>query len=69
MLTGEVVFTTFLGSYLQAKVRLADAVTVLVQARVTDLPQLPRIGDRIVIRVRPKNLMVFPGDDVAEEQL
>ena len=69
MLTGDVVFTTFLGSYLQAKVRLADAVTVLVQARVTDLPQLPRIGDRIGIRVRPQNLMVFPGDDVAEEQL
>lgn len=69
VLSGEVVFTSFLGSYLQAKVQLAESATVLVQARVTDLAHTPQIGDRIGIRVRPENLMVFSGGDVTEEEL
>lgn len=69
VLRGEVVFTTFLGSYLQAKVRPAEDTTVLVQARVADLARLPQVKDRIGVRVRPENLLVFPGDDMVEEEL
>ena len=66
-LAGVVMSTSYLGSSIELRLELAPGVIVLVESRLRDLPVVPRQGELLRFRVRPADLLVFPGTDDLEE--
>ncbi|MEA4943558.1 MAG: ABC transporter ATP-binding protein [Propionicimonas sp.] len=66
-LAGVVMSTSYLGSSVELRLEVAAGVVVLVESRLRELPVVPRPGDLVRFRVRPADLLMFPGADDLEE--